>query len=57
MSTDSPAASQTYEEKYMESYNLVYSVNHAFVGGQKEAFSQDLKYPATLYQVQNNSGD
>lgn len=45
MSTGNPAASQTYEEKYMESYNLVYSVNHAFVGGQKEAFSQDLRNP------------
>ena len=40
-----PAASQTYEEKYMESYNQVYSVNHAFVGGQKEVFSQDLRTP------------
>ena len=45
MSTGNPAASQTYEEKYMESYNQVYSVNRAFVGGQKEVFSQDLKSP------------
>jgi len=45
MSTGNPAASQTYEEKYMESYNLVYSVNRAFSGGQKEVFSQDLRTP------------
>lgn len=43
--TETPAASQTYEEKYMESYNLVYSVNREFVGGQKEVFSQDLPSP------------
>jgi hypothetical protein len=42
---DTPAASQTYEDKYTESYNQVYSVNHAFVGGQKEVFSQDLRTP------------
>jgi zinc-ribbon domain len=42
---DTPAASQTYEEKYMESYNQVYAVNRAFVGGQKEVFSQDLRNP------------
>jgi hypothetical protein len=40
-----PAASQTYEEKYTETYNQVFSVNRAFVGGQKEAFSQDLTTP------------
>jgi len=42
---DTPAASQTYEERYTETYNLVYSVNRAFVGGQKEVFSQDLRNP------------
>ena len=46
--TDNPAASQTYEEKYMESYNQVYSVNRAFVGGQKEVFSQDLRNPPCI---------
>jgi hypothetical protein len=39
------AASQTYEEKYTETYNQVYSVNRAFVGGQKEVFTQDLRSP------------
>jgi hypothetical protein len=42
---DTPSASQTYEEKYTETYNQVYSVNRAFVGGQKEVFSQDLTSP------------
>jgi hypothetical protein len=42
---NTPAASQTYEEKYTETYNQVYSVNRAFVGGQKEVFSQDLRNP------------
>lgn len=42
---DTPAASQTYEQKYTETYNQVYSVNRAFVGGQKEAFTQDLRSP------------
>jgi hypothetical protein len=36
---------QTYEEKYTETYNLVYSVNHAFNGGQKEIFTKDLTTP------------
>lgn len=40
-----PSPSQTYEEKYTETYNLVYSVNHAFNGGQKEVFTQDLTTP------------
>ena len=40
-----PTPSQTYEEKYTETYNLVYSVNHAFNGGQKEIFTQDLITP------------
>jgi hypothetical protein len=40
-----PAAGQTYEEKYTETYNQVYSVDHAFVGGQKEVFTQDLTTP------------
>jgi hypothetical protein len=42
---DTPAASQTYEDKYTESYNQVFSINHAFVGGQKEVFSQDVRTP------------
>ena len=42
---DTPAASQTYEEKYTETYNQVFSVNRAFVGGQKEVFSQVLTSP------------
>jgi hypothetical protein len=42
---DTPAASQTYEEKYMETYNQVFSVNRAFTGGQKEVFSKDLRTP------------
>jgi hypothetical protein len=40
-----PTSSQTYEEKYTETYNLVYSVNHAFNGGQKEVFTQNLITP------------
>jgi hypothetical protein len=40
-----PVTIQTYEEKYTESYNLVYSFNHGFVGGQKEVFTQDLTRP------------
>lgn len=40
-----PAADQTYEERYMETYNQVYIVNHAFTGGQKEIFTQDLPSP------------
>jgi hypothetical protein len=40
-----PPASQTYEEKYTETYYLVYSANHAFNGGQKEIFTQDLTTP------------
>jgi hypothetical protein len=39
------SVSQTYEEKYTETYNLVYSANHAFNGGQKEVFTQDLTNP------------
>ena len=42
---DIPAASHTYEEKYTETYNQVFSVNRAFVGGQKEAFTQVLTAP------------
>jgi hypothetical protein len=42
---DTPAASQTYEDKYTETYNQVYSINRAFVGGQKEVFTQDLRSP------------
>ena len=40
-----PTPYQTYEERYMEIYNQVYSVNHAFTGGQKEIFTQDLLTP------------
>jgi hypothetical protein len=42
---DTPASSQTYEEKYTETYNLVYSADHEFIGGQKEVFTQDLTAP------------
>jgi hypothetical protein len=42
---NTPSSSQTYEKKYTETYNQVYSVNHSFVGGQKEVFSQDLPTP------------
>jgi hypothetical protein len=41
----SPVIIQTYEEKYTETYNQVFSVNHAFVGGQREVFTQDLTAP------------
>lgn len=40
-----PSGSQTYEEKYMETYTQVFSINHAFVGGQKEIFTQILNAP------------
>jgi len=40
-----PSGSQTYEEKYMETYTQVYSINRAFVGGQKEIFTQILNTP------------
>jgi len=42
---NTPAAGLTYEEKYMEIYNQVYAINRAFVGGQKEVFTQNLKNP------------
>ena len=42
---DTPAASETYEEKYMVTYNQVYSINHAFIGGQKEVFTHDTSVP------------
>ena len=35
----SPAVSNTYEDKYTETYTQVYTVNRAFIGGQKEVFS------------------
>lgn len=41
----SPAVSQTYEDKYTETYSLVYSVDRAFVGGQKEVFTYDTSTP------------
>jgi hypothetical protein len=39
------SVSQTYEKKYTETYNLVYSASHAFSGGQKEVFTQDVTNP------------
>jgi hypothetical protein len=45
VTVDTPSGSQTYEEKYTETYNQVYSVNHAFVGGQKMIYTQDLATP------------
>ena len=45
VTTTVPGADLTYEEKYTETYNLVYSANHAFSGGQKEVFTQDLTDP------------
>jgi hypothetical protein len=41
-----PAASQTYEEKYMETYNQVYSDNRAFTGGQKATFNTEGTVPS-----------
>lgn len=43
--TEPPAASQTYEEKYTETYAQVYATNHAFAGGQREVFTQNLVSP------------
>jgi hypothetical protein len=45
VTTTTPAMGPTYEEKYTETYNQVYSVNHAFVGGQKEVFTQHTPVP------------
>lgn len=45
MTTGIPAASQTYEEKYTETYNQVYSVDRPFVGGQKEVFTHSTAVP------------
>lgn len=45
VTTTSPSGSLTYEEKYMETYTQVYSINRAFVGGQKEIFTQILNTP------------
>lgn len=45
VTTTSPSGSQTYEEKYRETYTQVYSINRAFVGGQKEIFTQILNTP------------
>ena len=42
---NNPAAGLTYEEKYTEIYNQVYAINKAFIGGQKEVFTQNLKNP------------
>jgi hypothetical protein len=43
--SDIPAATEIYEEKYTETYNQVYAVNHAFAGGQKEIFTYNLASP------------
>lgn len=43
--TVSPAAIPTYEERYMESYNEVYSINQPFAGGQRAIFTHDLIKP------------
>jgi hypothetical protein len=43
--TGTPGTIQTYEDRYMESYNQVYSINQPFSGGQKEVFPQDLTNP------------
>lgn len=43
--TDSPPASQTYEDKYTESYTQVYTVDRPFVGGQKEVFTHNTPAP------------
>ena len=45
VTTITPVSLQTYEDKYTESYNLVHSFNHGFIGGQKEVFTQDLTRP------------
>jgi hypothetical protein len=45
VTTAVPGAGLTYEEKYTETYNQVYSLNHAFAGGQREVFTQDLTNP------------
>ena len=44
-STSIPAGSETYEEKYTQTYHEVFSVNQPFVGGQRQLFSQDLTSP------------
>ena len=44
--TGTSASIQTYDEKYMETYNQLYSVNQAFAGGQKEVFNQDETVPS-----------
>lgn len=43
--THSPATSNTYEDKYTETYVQVYTVDRAFVGGQKEIFSHKTASP------------
>ncbi|MDD1685205.1 MAG: hypothetical protein LUQ19_04865, partial [Methanoregula sp.] len=43
--TVTPGAIQTYEERYTESYNEVYSINQPFAGGQKAVFTQNLIKP------------
>jgi hypothetical protein len=44
-STSIPSGSETYEEKYTQTYKEVFSVNKPFVGGQRELFTQDLTTP------------
>lgn len=43
--SQSPATSSTYEDKYTETYVQVYTVDRAFVGGQKEVFSHKTASP------------
>lgn len=45
VSTSVPSGSETYEEKYTQTYHEVFSVNQPFVGGQRQLFSQDLTSP------------
>ncbi|RPI40354.1 MAG: zinc-ribbon domain-containing protein [Methanoregulaceae archaeon] len=43
--TSIPSGSETYEEKYTQTYKEVLSINRPFAGGQKELFTQDLTTP------------
>jgi hypothetical protein len=45
ITTGIPGVGLTYEEKYTETYNQVYSDNREFIGGQKVIFTQDLTIP------------
>lgn len=50
LTAEIPAVILTYEERYMEIYNQVLSVNRASTGGQKAVFTQDLTPPSSFYQ-------